>query len=55
MAISDQHEFACLVKPDADLDGVVKVFNTDDQEWLHLNGWLFSFEDTEQTKESEAE
>jgi hypothetical protein len=43
-----QHKFACLVKPDADLDGVVKVFNTDDQEWLCLNGWGWSFEDAEQ-------
>lgn len=48
IASSDQHEFACLVKPDADLDDVVKVFNTDDQEWLRLNGWLFTFGDAEQ-------
>jgi hypothetical protein len=45
IASSDQHEFACLIQPDADLDDVVKVFNTDDQEWLRLNGWLFTFEE----------
>ena len=48
VAISEQHEFACLINPIHDLDGVVKVFNTDDQEWLSLNGWLWSFEEIEE-------
>lgn len=44
IASSIQGEFACLVKPDADFDDVVKVFDTDNQEWLRLNGWNWSFE-----------
>jgi hypothetical protein len=47
MAVCDQHEFACLIKPDSDIDNVVKVFNTDDQEWIKLNGWLWTFEEME--------
>lgn len=37
--------FAALVKPDADLDGTFRAFDTDNQEWLNVNGWLFLIED----------
>lgn len=45
IASSIQGEFACLVRPDEDLDGVVKVFDTDNQEWVRLTGWNWSFEE----------
>lgn len=39
--------FAALIKPDTDLDGRFKAFDTDDQEWLFVNGWNVSVEDLE--------
>jgi hypothetical protein len=45
LASSIQGEFACLARPGDDMDGVVKVFDTDNQEWIRLNGWNWSFED----------
>jgi hypothetical protein len=45
---SSNHEYAfpVLIKPDADLDGVVSVWLTDSQEFIKLNGWLWSFDKT---------
>lgn len=34
--------FAALIKPDTDLDSTFKCFDTDNQEWLTVNGWLAS-------------
>lgn len=34
--------FAALVKPDTDLDSRFLCFDTDNQEWLRVNGWLLS-------------
>jgi hypothetical protein len=34
------YEFAALCHPDTDFDARFKCFNTDDQEWLIVNGWL---------------
>lgn len=40
--------FAALVEPDADMDGCFRCFDTDNQEWLKVNGWhLTSLEDAE--------
>lgn len=47
LASSIQGEFACLVRPGDDLDDVVKVFDTDNQEWIRLNGWNWTFEELE--------
>jgi hypothetical protein len=33
-----------LVKPDADLDGTFKAWDTDAQEWILVNGWLWNIE-----------
>lgn len=33
-------EFAALCHPDTDFDGRFKCFDTDNQEWLIVNGWL---------------
>lgn len=34
------HSFAALIEPDADLDGTFKAFDTDNGDWLNVNGWL---------------
>lgn len=36
-----------LVKPDTDLDDRFKAWDTDSQEFIHINGWLFNFEPVE--------
>jgi hypothetical protein len=33
-------EFAALVRPEADLDDSFKCFDTDNQQWLTVHGWL---------------
>ena len=33
-----------LVKPDTDFDTTFKAWDTDEQEWLFVNGWLFVIE-----------
>lgn len=38
-------ELFLLVKPNTDLNSTFKAWNTDDQEWVIVEGWLFSFED----------
>lgn len=47
MVDCDIASFAALVKPDTDFDGSFKAFNTDDQEWLTVNGWLCLIEELE--------
>lgn len=32
--------FAALIKPDTDLDGTFRAFDTDNQEWLIISGCL---------------
>lgn len=32
--------FVALIEPDADLDDTFKAFDTDNSEWLNVNGWL---------------
>jgi len=39
--------FAALIKPDTDLDSQFKAFDTDNQEWLFVNGWTCLIEDCE--------
>ncbi len=34
-----------LVKPDADLDGIFKAWDTDNQQWIIVNGWTFTAEE----------
>ena len=38
--------FAALVKPETDLDSTFRAFNTDEQEWVTVNGWNCDIEDT---------
>jgi len=30
-----------LVKPDTDFDSTFKAWDTDEQEYIYVNGWLF--------------
>lgn len=34
-----------LIKPDADIDGTFRAFDTEECEWLSVNGWLFAIEE----------
>ena len=34
-----------LVKPETDLDSSFKAWDTDNQEWLRVNGWNFISEE----------
>lgn len=47
--IDVQHgSFAALVRPDQDFDDAFTCFDTDNQEWLTVNGWLIdNIEDLE--------
>jgi hypothetical protein len=50
LAGSDQASLHLLIRPDTDLDSTFRAWDTDGQTWIKVNGWLFSFEDIEQTK-----
>ncbi len=43
-ASSDGCDLYLLVKPDTDFDDRFKAWDSDNQEWLMVNGWLFTFE-----------
>ena len=47
--IDIQHgSVAALVRPDQDFDDAFPCFDTDNQEWLTINGWLIdNIEDLE--------
>lgn len=36
------NSLVALIRPDTDLDSTFKAFDTDNQEWLNVNGWLIS-------------
>jgi hypothetical protein len=36
-----------LVKPDTDFDGTFKAWDMDEQEFIRVNGWLFTVEEME--------
>lgn len=38
----DYGGFAALIEPDADLDDRFRAFDTDNQEWVDVSGWLLS-------------
>lgn len=37
-------EIPILLKPGTDLDGRVRAWNMDEQDWIVLNGWNWSIE-----------
>lgn len=44
LASSDQMDLYLLVKPGTDFDGCFKAWDTDAQEFIRVNGWLFTTE-----------
>lgn len=42
---SSQYSLYLLVKPGTDLDSRFRAWDMDNQEFIIVNGWLFSFED----------
>jgi hypothetical protein len=44
MAYSDNADLHILVQPNTDLDDRFKAWDCDEQEWIRVNGWLFTFE-----------
>ena len=45
--IGVEHELYVLVRPNTDFESTFKAWDTDNQEWLRVNGWLFYVEDGE--------
>ena len=45
IADSDRHTLYLLVKPDTDFDDRFRAWDTDEQEFIFVNGWLFSVDD----------
>jgi hypothetical protein len=43
-AFASDVELYLLVKPDTDFDGRFKAWDTDEQEFLLVSGWLFTIE-----------
>ena len=41
VATTADHDLFLLVKPDADLDGIFRAWDMDNQEWLLVNGWMY--------------
>lgn len=39
---SDQCTIFALVRPDTDFDGLFKAWDTDEQEFIRVSGWLFT-------------
>jgi hypothetical protein len=46
-ATSSQYDLNLLVQPGVDYDDCFKAWDMDEQEFILVNGWLFSFEDAE--------
>ena len=44
LATSDYHELHLFVQPDADLDDRFKAYDSDNCEFIYVNGWLFNIE-----------
>lgn len=43
LAECDAHSIPILAKPDADLDGRFRAWDMDEQEFIVINGWLWTF------------
>ena len=49
IAESDDITLYLLIKPDTYLDSTFKAWDTDNQEYIRVNGWLFTYEDIDHT------
>lgn len=43
-AYSSTVDLYLLIKPGTELDGTFRAWDTDEQEFIRVNGWLFTFE-----------
>lgn len=41
MAVGGEFDLFLLVQPDTDFESTFKAWDTDAQEWIRVNGWLF--------------
>jgi hypothetical protein len=41
VATCAEHELYLLIKPGTDLDSAFKAWDTDEQEFIRVNGWLY--------------
>ena len=45
IAYGDGINLSLLIKPDTDIDDVFKAWDSDEQEFVNVNGWMFTFEE----------
>lgn len=46
LAECSSHDMFILVKPDTDFDSTFKAWDSDNQEFVRINGWLWTFTKT---------
>lgn len=44
VATCSEHELYLLVKPDTNFEDTFKAWDTDNQEFIRVNGWLYQVE-----------
>jgi len=44
VASCSDHDLYLFIKPDTDLDATFKAWDTDNQEFIRVNGWLYAVE-----------
>ena len=44
IADADEYTLYLMIKPDADLDGRFTAYDTECDEYIRVNGWMFTFE-----------
>lgn len=47
LASCDQADLFILVKPGTDFDSTFKAWDSDNQEYVRINGWLWTFDKVE--------
>lgn len=50
---NDQYSIFGYIRPDAETDGVFKMWDQDNSEWLFINGWLFETWDDSGARDDE--
>lgn len=48
LAAGPDRDMHLLVKPTTDFESTFKAWDTDNQEWLKVNGWMYQFETADQ-------
>lgn len=50
MAVSDGCDLHLLVKPETDFSDCFKAWDCDEQAFIRVNGWLFTYDDIERAE-----